>query len=252
VGFRTEGYHTQESAAWSCPGPRAPGFSTPRSGRPAPGKQDCLVIGILDLSRAHARNLVTLPTLFGLPPGFDLKGKAANEVVREYRRAAQLFSDSGIPEEVSEMILTPEDIRSLVVEVDLLRYAMVPPTVAAASDLVWQRMPHDSYVTGAGDGWEVVVRQNVMGRWEVVSTGEAGGWVKHGECFSLTDAVRLGTRVVKDLHPESLPLLYKAARWRQDPATERQLAFLRRLGVTPPPGLTKGQAQLLTDRHLRR
>lgn len=255
VGILTEGYDDPGIDCVVMARPTCSGLLytqiVGRGVRPAPGKRDCVVIDILDLSRAHARHLVTLPTLFGLPPGFDLKGKPADEVVKEYRTAAKVFSDAGVPEEVSSQVLTPEDIRALVVEVDLLKYALVPPAVSAASDLVWQRMPDDSYVTSAGDDWEVVVRQNVMGRWEVLSASRSCGTTKHGECLTLTDAVRLGTRVVKDTYPEAVPLLYKAARWRQDPATDRQLALLRKLGVTPPPGLTKGQAQLLIQRHTR-
>lgn len=223
-----------------------------RGVRPAPGKSDCVVIDVLDTSRAHASSLVTLPTLFGLPPGFDLRGRAASDVVREYHAAARMLGEAGIPEELASQVLTPEDIKAMMVEVDLLRYAMVPPAVAAASDLVWQRMPDDSYVTPVGDATEVVVRQNVLGRWEVVSSGPGAEVHKHGECLSVTDAIRLGTRVVKDLYPNSLPLLHKGARWRQEPATEKQLALLRRLGVNTPPGLTRGQASLLITRHSRR
>ena len=194
----------------------------------------------LDASRSHASSLVTLPTLFGLPPGFDLRGRAATEAVREYHAAARILGDSGIPEELARQVLTPEDIRAMMVEVDLLRYAMVPPAVAAASDLVWQGMPDDTYVTPVGNSTEVVARQNVLGRWEVVSSGPGMQIVKHGECLSVTDAIRLGTRVVKDLYPDSLPLLHKAARWRQEPATEKQLALLRRLGIDPPRGADQG------------
>jgi len=32
------------------------------------------------------------------------------------------------------------------------------------------------------------------------------------------------------------------APWRQHPATEKQTALLRKLGMTPRPGLTKGEA----------
>lgn len=55
-------------------------------------------------------------------------------MVREYHAAARMLGDSGIPEELTQQVLTPEDIRAMMVEVDPLRYAMVPPAVAAASD----------------------------------------------------------------------------------------------------------------------
>jgi len=40
------------------------------------------------------------------------------------------------------------------------------------------------------------------------------------------------------------------ASWRRAPATDKQLRFLIRLGIAPPPGLTKGDASSLIDRAL--
>jgi Helicase conserved C-terminal domain len=45
---------------------------TGRGTRLAPGKQDCLVIDVVDITKRHS--LVTLPSTFGLPANFDFGG----------------------------------------------------------------------------------------------------------------------------------------------------------------------------------
>lgn len=233
VGILTEGHDD-------------PGIDCIVMARPAPGKRDCVVIEVLDASRSHASSMVTLPTLFGLPPRFDLRGRAATEVVRQYHAAARMLGDSGIPEELAQQVLTPEDIRAMMVEVDLLRYAMVPPAVAAASDLVWQRMPDDTYVPPVGNSTEVVVRQNVLGRWEVVPSGPGMETVKHGECLSVTDAIRPGTGVVKDMYPTRSPC---PSCTRQPGGGRSRLPRSSSLcsgdSALTLPGATRGRASLL-------
>jgi len=249
VGVLTEGYDDPGIDCVVMARPTCSGLlytqMVGRGVRRHPGKRDCVVIDLLDMSRKHARNLVTLPTLFGLPPGFDLRGKSAGEVWREYSEAARKLQQHGVPEDLA---MTPEDIRAMTVEVDLLRLAMVPPSVASASDLVWQRMPDGSYVAPVGGGVEVLVRENVMSRWDVLTVHPGGAMTKHGECFTPEDAVRFGSKVIRDLYPEAVPLLLKSAGWRGLPATEKQVATLRRLGVDPRPGLTRGEASLIIAR----
>ena len=43
-------------------------------------------------------------------------------------------------------------------------------------------------------------------------------------------------------HTGATQLADASARWRQTPMNDAQAALLRRLGITPPPGATKGQA----------
>ena len=252
VGVLTEGYDDPGIDCVVMARPTCSGLlytqMVGRGVRKHPGKRDCVVIDLLDMSRRHARDLVTLPTLFGLPPGFDLRGKSAGEVWREYSEAARRLGEYGVPESLSSMVLTPEDIRAMTVEVDLIRLAMVPPSVASASDLVWQRMPDGSYVAPVGGGVEVMVRENVMSRWDVLTVHPDGALTKHGECFTPEDAVRFGGKVIRDLYPEAVPLLLKNAGWRGLPATERQMAALRKLGVEPRPGMTRGEASLIIGR----
>jgi ATP-dependent helicase IRC3 len=66
-----------------------------RGCRKAAGKTDCIVV---DNAKQHAASLVTLPTLFGLPPHFNLAGHAAHEAARQVEEAANLL-DGGFDEQ---------------------------------------------------------------------------------------------------------------------------------------------------------
>jgi hypothetical protein len=44
-------------------------------------------------------------------------------------------------------------------------------------------------------------------------------------------------------------LITRRARWREDPASEKQKSFLLRMGVNPSPNLSKGDAEALITRH---
>ena len=57
---------------------------TGRGTRRAPGKVDCLVLDVVDVTLRH--QLVTIPSLFGLPPDFDADGEVLSELAerREY------------------------------------------------------------------------------------------------------------------------------------------------------------------------
>lgn len=124
VGILTEGYDDPGIDCIVMARPTCSGLLytqiAGRGVRPAPGKRHrppasgtAWSSTCWTAAGSHASSLVTLPTLFGLPPGFDLRGRAATEVVREYHAAARMLGDSGIPEELAQQVLTPEDIRAM-------------------------------------------------------------------------------------------------------------------------------------------
>jgi len=102
-----------------------------RGTRKYPGKTECIVIDFVDNTHKHAAGLVTLPTLFGLPPRFDLKGATAHEVVRQFEDMAASI-DMGLHADVVEKIRSPQDIPRVFYEVDLLKIAGLPPGSAGS------------------------------------------------------------------------------------------------------------------------
>ena len=100
-----------------------------RGCRKAPGKTDCIVVDIVDNVKQHAASLVSMPTLFGLPPHFNLAGRAAHEAARQFEEAATLLN-GGFDEQTVQRIRSPADIPRLFEEVDLLRIAGLPRSVS--------------------------------------------------------------------------------------------------------------------------
>jgi len=247
-----------------------------RGTRLYPGKTDCIVLDFVDNTRKHVTSLVSLPTLFGLPPRFDLKGAAAHAVIRQFEDVAVTL-DSGLDAEVVEKIRSPQDIPRVFYEVDLLKIAGVPPRVSRLTEFAWQRMPDGTFsITiprprpaggqdqgefalqgqDADTGGALEVCENVLGHWELRRHAPSAGHEKLTEHQDLDTALAAADQEIRTRYQDRLVLLNKRAWWRQQPATEKQLRFLEALGQPIPRGrdakvvLTKGQAQLLIDRAL--
>jgi len=65
------------------------------------------------------------------------------------------------------------------------------------------------------------------------------------EAGSIASAVRSAERFVAKEKPRSVGLVLRGTRWRAEPATEKQINFIKGMHVELPPGLTKGQASHL-------
>jgi ATP-dependent helicase IRC3 len=247
-----------------------------RSTRLYPGKTDAIVLDFVDNTHKHATALVSLPTLFGLPPHFDLKGAAAHAVIRQFEDVAVTL-ESGLDEEVVERIRSPQDIPRVFYEVDLLKIAGVPPRVSRLTEFAWQRMPDGTFAItiprprpeagrengelalaarDADTGGALEIAPNVLGHYEVRRRAPIGSADKLAEYPDLDAALRAADREIRERYRDRLVLLSKRARWREAPATDKQLRFLEALGQPIPRDahgtvvLTKGQAQLLIDRAL--
>jgi superfamily II DNA or RNA helicase len=247
-----------------------------RATRLYPGKTDAVVLDFVDNTHKHATALVSLPTLFGLPPKFDLKGAAAHAVIRQFEDVAVTL-DSGLDEEVVERIRSPQDIPRVFYEVDLLRIAGVPPRVSRLTEFAWQRMPDGTFAItiprprpeagrengelaltaqDAEAGGALEIAPNVLGHYEVRRRAPMGSADKLAEYADLDAALAAADREIRDRYRDRLVLLSKRARWREEPATDKQLRFLEALDQLIPRDthgtvvLTKGQAQLLIDRAL--
>jgi ATP-dependent helicase IRC3 len=245
-----------------------------RSTRLYPGKTDAIVLDFVDNTHKHATSLVSLPTLFGLPPRFDLKGAPAHAVIRQFEDVAVTL-DGGLDADVVEKIRSPQDIPKMFYEVDLLKIAGVPPRVSRLTELAWQRMPDGTFsitiprprpadgvengdlvlrAQDADSGGSLEIVENALGHYEVRRRAGLGGASKLAEYSHLDAALAAADGTIRERYGDRLVLLSKRARWREQPATDKQLRFLEFLGQPIPKDkhgtvvLTKGQAQLLIDR----
>jgi superfamily II DNA or RNA helicase len=239
-----------------------------RATRLCPGKTDALVIDFVDNTQEHASSLVTLPRLFGLPAVFNLMGAAAHETAQKFEDVATAL-DAGLDDATVQRIRSPQDLQRLFYEVDILKIAGLPPKVNQLTNLAWQRMPDGAFaltLPRARSAWEgttpladdgtgergarMEVVENLVGHWEVRRRPWYGAAEKLAEFESLERAIREADGYVLSGYPDRMVLIRKRAKWRREPATDKQRQFLGSLGQPVPPALTKGQAQLMIDRAL--
>ena len=101
-----------------------------RGTRLFPGKEDCLVLDFVDLANL---NLVTLPTLFGMPGNVDLEGQEAGEAQENYRQLLMDLPGFDLDEAES---LTLLEIRERTEAFDPLTLD-IDPEVMAISENAW-------------------------------------------------------------------------------------------------------------------
>lgn len=227
-GVLTEGY---DEPSVSCVLLARPTKSQPlftqmvgRGLRPFPGKRDCLVIDVADVSRRH--RLAQLPDLLGCPEEEEGAAGRARE-----RRRGQERGVGGTAE--PEFRLGPEGRGLSVSGMNLMRF------------LNW--LP-------VRDGWVLSVpNRGLLG---IVAEGQAGYRVLFfpqrergarqdvgGRPMPIEWAQGVAERwVCRELAGESLQALRREVSWRDLPATDAQLAYLRGLGHIASGPLTRGEA----------
>jgi superfamily II DNA or RNA helicase len=225
-----------------------------RGTRLAPGKKDCLIIDLVDVTTRHS--LATLPTLLDLPCGLDLEGRSISEAAEalEELGARVSFLQDFAPDTFSEL-------ETVLEEVDLFANVEPPADVQAASALAWLKVPGGLLLScgGTGEQREAQLRQDALGDWHlrisvatatpsgpalhVLAKGRAGG--------SLAEALRRADAAVLDRWPEVRWLAGADARWRGDTVTTKQVNLLRKLGYEGKvvERMSKGQASGLIAQH---
>jgi hypothetical protein len=188
----------------------------------------------------------------GLPAELDLEGNAlmaAAEVVD------RLGAGAGA---LDRATLTFTELATRLEKWEIFGRETLPDEVAAATRLAWSPVPAGFYLS-CGQRREARIRQDMLGVYRLQLTDDGRRW-EHALACDPAAAVRAADRLVLDCWPEAGGLVLAAARWRQEPATGKQLAFLRTVGAThalPLPDsvlttLTKGEAQQAIARVLGR
>lgn len=187
--------------------------------RLAPGKKDCRIIDMVALSSRHS--LVQAPVLFGAE---------VEEEIREKRQEA-LFKVDPVEywrQRLSTQLMGLESI--------------------SRSDMQWIKGNSGELLLGVGSFGTVRLRP-IDDLWEISVLNRqdlALGMIEKlaEEPVELELAQGIGEDYVRRCKAVTLA---RGGKWRDQPATEAQLEALRRWKITPPEGLTKGQAsQMLT------
>ena len=185
-----------------------------RGTRTYPGKTDCLVLDVVGVSTQHA--LHTTATLFGCDAA-RLARQSVLEILE--RPARQDQEDAPIA--------------------GTLRSA--PVDLFARRALRWVQTRQGAWVLSLGSQHGTLrLRPDGPETWQVMQVRRDADPVLLGDTLPLPYAQGLAEDYAR--HLGVARLVEAEAPWRQQPATEKQTALLRKLGLTARAGLTKGEA----------
>lgn len=210
-----------------------------RGTRLHPGKEDLVVIDLVDASSRH--RLIALPSLFGLKPTFDLAGKDALQTAKDIEQLQVKF-----PRKKFDRAESLEDINAIYEQVDLLEMAEFAEEAMQYSPLAWFGAGEGKYHLPLPDRLIVKILEGALGKCAVWVADEAGNMVWTQEAPGLDIAFQVADRHVREVYPKSLAVVKREAGWRKGPPTPAQLGVLARLKIEHDPGkITKGEASNL-------
>ena len=186
-----------------------------RGTRTYPGKSDCLVLDVVGVSTRHT--LQTVSTLFGCSPD-DLDTQSVTEMVaeRERREREQQEAMEG-------------------------RLRSTPVNLFARRKLRWVQTRQGAWVLSLGPQYGILrLVPDGDETWQVLQVQREAGATVVAEPLPLAYAQGLGEDIARRLGVESLS--DAEAPWRAQPASDKQMALLQKLGVAIQPDLTKGEA----------
>ncbi len=207
-----------------------------RGTRLHPGKQDAVVIDIVDVTREH--KLITLPSLFGLSAHFDLEGHTTSHV-----QQALAWVRENRPWVRTDQAVSLTDLRYRCKRIDLLELEL-PDELDAVAQFAWTGTGPNTYRLSLAKGERVDIAPTILGDFEIALCTRTDEYVI-GRAATVNEAVRAAEQWVATHRNESQRLVLLGTKWRNAPASEKQLKALRSKGVAVPNGITKGQASHL-------
>jgi hypothetical protein len=220
-------------------------------------KQDLIVIDVVDNSSKHS--LMTLPSLMGLPDGFDLKGGSAVGALKVLEAAQE---DS--PNVDFTNLSSLDGLKSYIEQVNLFELRF-PDEVTANSELKWCHAINGGYrmtIPGpmAGDppvrnnklAGSVRIHQTLLGQWEIQGTVKKQPFV--GFRNTMEEAFVAADHAIRERANYALTVLDRKAQWsgKSMEKNGKQHNLLKKLypGKQWPSDFTKGQASSWIDKRL--
>lgn len=207
-----------------------------RGTRLYPGKENVTIVDIVDVTREHS--LTTLPGLFGLSDTFDLEGYTTDEAEKAVR-----WVESNRPWVPINRATSLSDLRYRCTKIDLFDLE-TPMELVVYAEYAWAGLGKGGYRLGLTGANAILVVPTILGRWEV-QLRQRGLEKTIMIKTDLRSAILGAEKFVTDQFSALLPLVKLYTRWRDAPATKKQIKVLHRRKIEVPAGLTKGQASHL-------
>ncbi len=224
-----------------------------RGTRISEGKGDLLVIDLADTAKAGVTHL---NTLFGLPPKLEVSGESDGPDVMDAVDAfEELQAEFPISLDHLDEALTIDEVRDLSEEFNPLLQASLPEWVADQVRLAWVRAPFGYALAMKGYTMGVVV--DMLGHSELWCRGGTGtqkrGTKKAlGKFGSAIEGLQFAEEWVGREFPDQFTFLDRSSAWHKraarEPASKRQLYYLRREKIRFSEDISKVDATMLLGR----
>ncbi len=207
-----------------------------RGTRLHPGKENVTIVDIVDVTKGHS--LTTLPLLFGLSGSFDLEGHTTDEA-----REAIKWVEENRPWVHIESAESLSDLRYRCTKIDLFDLE-TPWEIEEYADFAWTALGRGGFRLSLAEGRALTIMPTILNKYEVTFS-QKGVEKVLAVRPDLPHAIHSAEQLVRDQFSDLLPLVSLYSRWRNQPATEKQLNTLRNKNLDVPNGITKGQASHL-------
>lgn len=197
-------------------------------------KQDCFVLDVVDNNKRCS--LVTLPSLLGLNPDFDLHGKSVTAAVEEIEAVQEKYPD------VDFSALT--DLSNVKAYVESLDLFAEPYTqeVKEFSDMKWMQTADGAFVLPIPEKRDLQdaklfhlfmheklhIVPNDLDEYELSITTVSDDR-KLGVFSSLAEAFKTADEVVRRCRPDRVKLIQREAAWHNSTASDASKKYLKKL-----------------------
>lgn len=200
-------------------------------------KYDCIILDVVDSTSRH--NLITLPTLLGLPAGLNLQGNGLVAAISQIEKQQELF-----PHIDFTSLKDIDKLYAYIEEVNLWE-PKIPSEIDSHTEMVWHPAATGGYVMMLPEKDEIRITQNILDKWEL--RGKLKGKKFKGERDSLDAIFSAADTLVKTFAPDVLKLVQRDAPWHKLEPTPGQLKVLKKIykGKSIPYNMTRGWASKL-------
>lgn len=182
-------------------------------------KDSCIVIDFVDVSSKHS--LITVPTLFGLNSGLDLKGKKAVQTLQEIEQEIE----KKVPANKKNLVQIDQfdDLTKLsghIEKIDLLAPPTTPKEIEEHSELSWVSSGNGYILSTPENTYHVT--QNTLGNYNVY-TNKNGLQMFMGSAPDFKSAIKMAESKLDD---NQYQFSKANATWKNEPPTQSQIDLL--------------------------
>lgn len=226
---------------------------TGRGLRLYPGKTDCCVIDVVDISRKHS--LQTAAVLYGLPPGLKTAGETLDDLREQLERIRERVPSFDVDAALAQRRMT---VRELLDRASTFNVWDVQPLgdAGAGTHFEWVRTGEVFRLQYPWqDGTEtLLVSPDVLGHWDLAATfrpreGNVRQKTLGAQIPTANAALLIGEAFILEHRRTAKRIVDAAADWRSRPASDKQIRLLRRFYQPSqiPDNLTMGRAGRMID-----